>query len=171
MNRALLTSTNDGWQTPPDIVARVRTVFGGRIHLDPCTNISNPVRAEAFYWPGGAGNPSGLGISWRDNVYANPPYGRAISQWTEKASLESTYDGSCIIMLLPARVDARWWHSLWPYVHLCTFIRGRVKFDPPPGYDKATTTSTFPTAILCLYKPADWSPVAELGITVNGGAA
>ena len=57
----------------------------------------------------------------------NPPYGRQIINWVEKA-YETSLQGSTVVCLLPARTDTKWFHEY------CTkgeirFIRGRLKFN------------------------------------------
>ena len=65
-----------------------------------------------------------LTIQWQGkNVWLNPPYGRVLNQWVKKA-----YDSNlCVVMLLPARTDTRWFHSYCVDQEI-TFIKGRVKF-------------------------------------------
>ena len=60
-------------------------------------------------------------------VFCNPPYGREISKWVEKAYHESFKPNTLIVMLLPARVDTRWFHDYCMKGNI-EFIRGRLKF-------------------------------------------
>ena len=61
-------------------------------------------------------------------VFCNPPYGREISKWVEKAYNENK-KGIKIVMLLPARTDTKWFHEYIYKKHEIRFIRGRLKFN------------------------------------------
>ena len=62
-------------------------------------------------------------------IWLNPPYGREIGSWVEKAARESAENGSVIVGLLPARPDTKWWWE-WvvPYAAEIQFLKGRIKF-------------------------------------------
>jgi site-specific DNA-methyltransferase (adenine-specific) len=61
-------------------------------------------------------------------VFCNPPYGREISKWVEKAYNENK-KGTFIVMLLPARTDTKWFHNYIYKKHKIEFIKGRLKFN------------------------------------------
>ena len=68
----------------------------------------------------------------------NPPYGREIVPWVEKAAKESIRPGvEGIIALLPASVDTDWWHEfVEPYIDLEMKVHGRIRFLTSEGeYD------------------------------------
>ena len=68
---------------------------------------------------------SGLDASWAfQSVWCNPPYGRGIKDWVLKASQH--YDE--VVMLLPARVDTKWFHEIVLPNADVEFIKGRLKF-------------------------------------------
>jgi site-specific DNA-methyltransferase (adenine-specific) len=101
------------WQTPPEILDLVERV--APIGFDPC-----PI------------NPTfdGLKEPWhgRGLAYINPPYGRAIAEWTEKAAwVGSTFDTE-IVMLIPARTDTIWWQRHIVHADAIAFWRGRIRF-------------------------------------------
>ena len=60
-------------------------------------------------------------------VYINPPYGREISKWIEKAYIENQ-EGTTCVLLLPARTDTQWFHNYIYKKHEIRFIKGRLKF-------------------------------------------
>ena len=60
-------------------------------------------------------------------VFCNPPYGREISKWVEKAYKESRKPNTLVVMLLPARTDTRWFHDYCVKGEI-EFINGRLKF-------------------------------------------
>lgn len=60
-------------------------------------------------------------------VWCNPPYGREIGKWVEKAYKESL-EGVTVVMLLPARTDTKWFHDYIYGKAEIRFVRGRLKF-------------------------------------------
>jgi site-specific DNA-methyltransferase (adenine-specific) len=77
----------------------------------------------------------GLSRPWFGRVWCNPPYGRSIRAWIEKATREIHRGRSELVcMLLPARTDTRWFHDLvmLPVVlggpSEVRFLRGRLRF-------------------------------------------
>jgi len=82
----------------------------------------------------------GGGVCWM-----NPPYGREISPWIEKAYRSAKENGATVVCLLPARVDTRWWHDYCAKgeVH---FIKGRLKFG------NAKDAAPFPSAVV-VFRP------------------
>ena len=62
-------------------------------------------------------------------VFCNPPYGRQIGKWVQKAYEESK-SGTTIVLLIPARTDTTYFHDYIyqkPNVEI-RFLRGRLKF-------------------------------------------
>lgn len=72
----------------------------------------------------------------------NPPYGREIAEWMNKAR-ESAQNGATIVCLVPARPDTDWWweNALAGEIR---FIRGRIRFIG------TTSAAPFPSAIVVL---------------------
>ena len=62
-------------------------------------------------------------------MFCNPPYGREISKWVEKAYLENKNNNTFVVMLLPARTDTKWFHDYIYNKHEIIFIKGRLKFN------------------------------------------
>ena len=117
----LMSSERGDWRTPEVVLDLVRRV--APIGLDPCTSIDNPVGAMAYaipvvrmVMPPGC-LVDGLSDAWTWRgacpegalVYANPPYGREVGDWTERCRVEGQR-GAEVIALLPARTDTRWFH-------------------------------------------------------------
>ena len=61
-------------------------------------------------------------------VSCNPPYGREIGRWVEKAYRTNEKHGNLVVMLLPARTDTKWFHEYIYHKAEIRFIRGRLKF-------------------------------------------
>ena len=59
----------------------------------------------------------------------NPPYGREIGAFVQKAVMESQKPHTVVVALLLARTDTRWWHK-WvvPYAAEVSYLKGRVRF-------------------------------------------
>ena len=149
----LFISNGEHYLTPPKIIDKVLEVFG-TIDLDPCANEAMNIPALFSY------NKKNDGLSkfWNRNVYVNPPYGRQIRKWTQKATMEFLND-SCtnIILLVPARVDTRWFQEMivatLPLNRVC-FWKGRLGFSIP-NYTGKVSGAPFPSAIVLLSHNAE----------------
>lgn len=72
---------------------------------------------------------NGLSKDWGGyRVFCNPPYGRAITDWVEKAYREGTKDNTIVVMLIPARTDTRYFHDFIQHRSEIRFVKGRLKF-------------------------------------------
>ena len=81
-------------------------------------------------------------------MWCNPPYGRQIDKWVQKASYENAVNNNTIVMLLPARTDTRWFHTYiykQPNVDI-RFVRGRLKFGD------SKNRAPFPSMVV-IFKP------------------
>lgn len=138
---ALLSSVTDEWATPRDLFARLNARW--RFELDPCATQENAVCERYF-----TRAENGLLQRWQGRVFVNPPYGREIGRWVQKAALESRNPDTVVVALLPARTDTRWWGD-WvaPFARV-TFIRGRLKFGG------ARSGAPFPSALAVYPKKA-----------------
>ncbi|WP_032881768.1 DNA N-6-adenine-methyltransferase [Acinetobacter sp. WC-323] len=109
----------DVWATPQDFFDKLNAIFD--FDLDVCALPEN-AKCERYFTP----EIDGLSQEWTGTCWMNPPYGREISLWIEKA-VETANAGYTVVALLPARTDVGWWqsHCLNREIH---FIRGRLKF-------------------------------------------
>ena len=114
-------SKSNEWKTPQDLYDKLDKEFG--FTLDPCCT-KESAKCGKYYTKA----DDGLIQDWsNDVVFMNPPYGREIPKWIEKAFYESAR-GSIVVCLVPARTDTRyWWDYIFPYAEI-RFIKGRVKF-------------------------------------------
>lgn len=102
INNALFSSKTDQWATPQDFFDELDREF--HFDLDPCADESNHKTPEYF-----TKEQDGLLQDWSGRrVFCNPPYGRKIGAWVEKAYREGTKDGTIVVMLIPARTDTRY---------------------------------------------------------------
>lgn len=126
MNHGLLTSNSDMWGTPQATFNELHAEFG--FTVDVCAVPSN-AKCAAYFSP----EDNGLVQDWSGEVcWMNPPYGRGIGKWIEKAHAESMR-GALVVALLPARTDTRWFHEHIKGVAEIRFIRGRLYFNDADG--------------------------------------
>lgn len=117
------------WGTPPEIKDRFEGWF------DPCPH----PRPE---W-------CGLSIPWPKKVFVNPPFNR-LDLWVEKCAVEYMA-GSEVTLLMPARVDTKYFHAwVLPYAQI-EFIKGRVRYVDLDESSEMPQAAPFPS-ILCHYK-------------------
>lgn len=72
-------------------------------------------------------------VCWSDligtrAVWLNPPYGREIGDWIEKAYIESK-KGCTVVCLVFCRSDTKWWHQWAMKAAEVRLIPGRVTFE------------------------------------------
>ena len=100
--------------------------------LDVCATPFN-AKCPVFY----SRQEDGLSQIWRGIVWMNPPYGRTIGLWIEKA-YRSSREGCIVVCLLPSRTDTAWWHQYCMQGEI-RFVRGRLRFlnDAPAPFPSA----------------------------------
>jgi hypothetical protein len=108
------------WLTPQYIVQAL-----GPFDLDPATPPNMPWQTATKML---TKSDDGLKASWKPEsfVFHNPPYGRVIGLWMEKAANHGNG-----ITLTFARTDTAWFHkSVWrhPNTTAVLFFEGRLKF-------------------------------------------
>ena len=86
-------------------------------------------------------------------AFMNPPYGREIAAWVEKAYRSAKENGATVVCLLPARVDTRWWHDYCAKGEVF-FVRGRLKFGG------SENSAPFPNAVV-VFRPSVHDALAE----------
>lgn len=132
-NEVMFSSRADDWETPQWLFDQLNAEFGFK--LDVCATPDN-AKCERYYTKA----EDGLAQDWRGVCWMNPPYGREIGRWIEKA-YKSSLGGVTVVCLLPSRTDTKWWHE---YVMRgeVRFLRGRLKF----GGSK--NSAPFPSAVV-----------------------
>jgi len=135
INKGLFTSKSNEWETPQELFDGLDKEFN--FDLDPCATKEN-AKCSIYYTKEEDGlaqnwNIVDLGIRFEINsVFMNPPYGREIGKWVEKAYKESrrstsrTY-GATVVCLLPARTDTKWFHDYCLKGEI-RWIKGRLRF-------------------------------------------
>ena len=108
------------WSTPQDLYDKLNEEF--RFTVDVAASDDN--HKTAFYY---TEDENGLVQDWsEESVWCNPPYGRGIKDWVEKAAAEQS--SGTVVMLIPARTDTAWFHDYIYGRAEIRFIRGRLKF-------------------------------------------
>ena len=89
----------------------------------------------------------GLSQDWDCDVcWCNPPYGREIGRWVEKAYKTVEQNKNTVVMLLPARTDTKWFHEYIYGKAEVRFIKGRLKFGG------AKNSAPFPSMVV-VFRP------------------
>lgn len=126
------------WGTPQGVFDVLDREFN--FNLDPCATKQNAKCKKYFTL-----EDDGLSQTWSGSVFMNPPYGRVIGHWVQKA-FEASQGGATVVCLLPARTDTRWWHDYIMQSKDIRFIRGRLRFGDGEG------RATFPSCVV-VFRP------------------
>lgn len=126
-------SQSNEWATPQEFFDELNAEFN--FTLDAAASPANAKCASFF-----TQDDDGLQQSWKGHrVFCNPPYGRTIGKWIEKAATEAT---ELTVMLIPARTDTAAWHDHIFGKAEVRFVRGRLKFN------KSQKDAPFPCAVV-----------------------
>jgi len=137
MNACMYSSKSDEWETPQWLFDALHAAF--RFDLDVCASADN-AKCPRFFTKA----DDGLAQTWTGTCWMNPPYGRQIGPWVEKAC-RSGCAGTTVVCLVPARTDTRWWQD-WCMQGEIFFLRGRLKFGG------AKQSAPFPSAVV-VFRP------------------
>lgn len=133
------------WETPRQLFEKLDTEFN--FTLDVCALPEN-AKCRRYFTP----EADGLKQVWSGVCWMNPPYGREIGKWVEKA-FESAKAGATVVCLLPARTDTAWWHTYVMEAFEIRFLRGRLRFVG------AESSAPFPSAVV-VFRP--WASKAVM---------
>lgn len=135
---AMFSSASCEWSTPPEFFKALDAEF--HFNVDVCATGEN-AKCTAYYTP----EMDGLSKPWYGRCWCNPPYGKGVGRWVEKAA-QSAREGGLVVMLLPARTDTKWFHDYILGQAEIRFVRGRLKF----GGSK--NSAPFPSMVV-VFKP------------------
>ena len=133
MNPVHYKSLTSLWETPANLFKKLDDEF--HFTLDVCALKEN-AKCKLFFSP----EDDGLKQPWVGACWMNPPYGREIGKWMEKAFNEAE-KGALVVCLVPARPDTEWWHKFALRGEI-RFLRGRLKFG------NAKSGAPFPSAVI-----------------------
>lgn len=146
MNEALFSSKKMDWCTPQDFFDKLNEEFS--FVLDAAAT-DKTAKCPQYFTP----ETDGLKSSWKaagGTVFCNPPYGREIGKWVQKA-YEEAQTGTPIVLLIPARTDTTYFHKYIYHKAEIRFIRGRLRFTDEDG--QASAPAPFPS-MLVVYNSA-----------------
>lgn len=133
---ALFTSESDEWATPQDFFDRLDAEF--QFTLDPCATAEN-AKVSVYF----TAADDGLSRDWSGHrAYVNPPYGKTIGRWVQKACESARAGGALVVALIPSRTDTAWWHEHVMGAEEIRFVRGRLRFGDGSG------VAPFPSAVV-----------------------
>ena len=136
-NSILFSSKKEDWETPQKLFDELNKEFNFTVDV---ASSDNNYKVNKHYTI----KENGLIQNWDNEiVWCNPPYGRTIEKWVEKAWNSS----ALVVMLLPARTDTKWFHK---YIYKkdiveIRFIKGRLKFGD------SKNSVPFPSMIVIFY--------------------
>ena len=129
-------SGKDDWETPQDFFDELNKVY--KFTLDPCASQVS-TKCKKYY----TASDNGLEQSWKGHsVFMNPPYGRNIKKWIQKAYEEGCRSNTKVVCLIPARTDTKYWHEYCMRADKIYFVKGRLKFSG------AKNACPFPSAVV-----------------------
>jgi len=135
---AIHSSKNTEWRTPVAAFDTLDREFG--FEVDAAASPDNALCDH--YW---TITDDALSIDWSatiisasgggPTVFLNPPYGRGVGDWVDKA-IEQQAKGCTVVMVLMACTDTKWWAKLWGSAHEVRFVTGRIRFLDRNGQEK-----------------------------------
>jgi phage N-6-adenine-methyltransferase len=131
-------SEDHTWETPADLFAVLNAEFN--FELDVCATPAT-AKCPRYYTP----EVDGLAQEWQGVCWMNPPYGREIARWMQKAHESAAMGAATVVCLVPARTDTGWW---WRYARHgeIRFLPGRLRFGD------AAHCAPFPSAVV-VFRP------------------
>ena len=134
----MFSSKSNDWATPQDFYNQLDAEF--EFTLDPCASQSS-AKCASFY----TADDDGLSKDWEGHtVFMNPPYGRKIGNWIQKAYEEGEKSNTRVVALIPARTDTKYWHNYCMKATEIRFVKGRLKF----GQGNTKNSAPFPSAVV-----------------------
>lgn len=114
------------WQTPDELWQGLNAEF--QFDLDVAANADN-AKVLRFI----SKTMDGLTTPWDgQRIWCNPPY-KQIRPWVDKAVELAQSVGKCSVLLLPARVEQKWFRTVLCHSIELAFFNRRIQFTPPRG--------------------------------------
>ena len=143
----MFTSDKNYWETPQDFFDELHEKY--EFTLDAAATDEN-AKLPNYYTV----EDDALKQKWEGRVFVNPPYGREIKHWVEKAYKESLEPyNECVVMLIPSRTDTIYWHEyIFGKAKDIDFLKGRLKFEID---GEPRDAAPFPSALITYSKEAE----------------
>lgn len=123
------------WATPQEFFDALDNEFD--FDLDVCATATN-AKCENYF----TRKHDGLVQPWSGTCWCNPPYGREIKFWIQKAMQTAQEGKATVVCLVPSRTDTNWWHDYVSHADEVRFVKGRLRFG---GH---SNSAPFPSAVL-----------------------
>lgn len=144
---AMKSSDLDDWATPHTFIEYLEEAYKIKFDLDACASADNykifPYMDKEIYCC--------FANDWFGrHVFMNPPYGKHIKDFTNRAINQvATYKVDNVWLLLPARSDTTWFQELvnHPTCHTVVFYQGRFNFQHPT---RKKGSALFPSVLIRL---------------------
>lgn len=137
----LTSSAKEDWETPMWLFDRLDAEFD--FTLDAAADAKNH-KCNKFFTI----RDDALSKTWQgERVFCNPPYGKGVGKWLQKAYNEVMH-GRChlAVLLVAARTDTIWFHDFVLGKAEIRFIRGRLRFG------EAKVNAPFPSMVVIYRK-------------------
>jgi len=127
---ALFSHKTDMWETPEYFFRALDAEF--HFTCDVCATKEN-AKCDSYFTP----EQDGLKQEWTGVCWCNPPYGKEIAKWMQKA-----YESDAtVVCLVHARTDTKWFHDWVLGKAEIRFVKGRLKFG------KSKAGAPFPSLV------------------------
>ena len=141
LNEARWNGKGGNWATPQDFFDALDAEFD--FTLDVAAETWN-AKCPLYFTP----DHDGLSQDWgTERCWMNPPYGVVIERWMQKA-YEAAQKGATVVALVPARLNAKWWHQYAEKGEMRT-IDGRLWFTTQDGDRQQLMTDS----VLVIFRP------------------
>jgi phage N-6-adenine-methyltransferase len=145
-------SRGSDWATPSELFYKLDDEF--HFSLDVCASDWNFKKRNYF-----TEEQDGLKQDWGNNVcWMNPPYGKALNDWMEKA-WQSYLKGAIVVCLVPSATDTEWWHKFAMRGEI-RFLRGRPRFLTKEG----TWQQTFSPSVIVIFRTTEDKSISSLWV-------
>lgn len=109
------------WETPLEFFNPLNAEFG--FTIDVAASADNK-KVERYFDQ----DKNGLIQQWDNEIYwCNPPYGRVMPKWIQKAK-DETKKGATTVLLILAKTNTKWFHDICMTASEIRFVKGRPKF-------------------------------------------
>lgn len=120
-NQGQVTSIKQDYETPQDFFDYWNHIFS--FDIDAAASADN-TKCREYYDE----RLDGLGQDWGNaRVWLNPPYGRDIIHWINKA-FDASARGALVVCLVKFAPDTEWWDLVEAAKATVIRVRGRIKF-------------------------------------------
>ena len=162
INIGIFSSRTNEWATPKALFRSLNKEF--HFDLDVAATAKNATCKKYF-----TRQINGLKQDWCKNsktksIFCNPPYGKGVENWLEKA-IDESKKGCTIVCLIPLRTDTTYFHQLiYDKASEVRLIKGRLK------YNDKKQSAPFPSAIIIYRKGKAktlWTNVDNKGEILN----